>query len=148
MSRSLNPLLTAAALLVFTGGTVAAGPSIAVSDQPGLGPQAEEPVAPVNDRDRLALIFIGYTSAKLCADAGHGFSAAEIALIATEVTRASKASGFTQDEQEALWIDVLTSMGGSKGAPTAENCAEDRAMLRFQMPTVFSPPQPGGQNGL
>ena len=136
-----------AATLMGYGTGIAASHPAAPSMPPELGKPSETTEAPVNERDRLALIFIGYTSAKLCADAGHGFSAPEVQRIAGEVTRASDDSGFTQPEQDALWIDVLTSMSASKEAPTAENCAEDRSMLRFQMPKAFAP-KPDEQSGL
>lgn len=103
----------------------------AAAEAPGDSPES-------SDRDRLAMVFIGYTSAKLCADAGEAFSPAEIKAIEAEVTKASDASGFTQAEQDALWLDVLNSMATSKGPVSKDSCAEDAQMLRFQMPQVWA----------
>ena len=112
---------------------------------PDAGPVEGE----VSARDHLALVFIGYTSAKLCADAGQAFSAPEIGRIEKEVVKASAESGFTQDEQDMLWMDVLNSMAGSKGAVSEESCTEDKAMLRFQMPQVWAnQPAEGSASGL
>ena len=115
------------------------------AEAPSDGPVEGEASA----RDQLALVFIGYTSAKLCADAGEAFSAPEIGRIEKEVTKASAASGFTQAEQDTLWLDVLNSMASSKGAVTEESCTEDKAMLRFQMPQVWAnQPAEGSASGL